>query len=379
MAEPLKRQLGPEVAQRLAHEVAVVCPAFDRTAFLADALAGCENLELMARGRHWARALQRHLPPNPEAAMQVLLDSVLAAEGARPPGHVPAHPSGAMAPFFYLPHTCFVAEFGLGHFEASMRAQHFLTQRFTAEYSIRPFLLHHTAATLERLAQWATDPNPHVRRLVSEGTRPRLPWGQRLRAFQQDPAPVLALLERLKDDPELYVRRSVANHLNDIGKDHPELLVHTARRWWAGASAQRQWVVRHALRFAVKKGHPGALAVLGFGEVARVDIAHARVQPAVVPMGGAVELAFELHNSHAHAQHLLVDFCVYWVKARGAASPKVFKLKTTTLAPGARVAMAKRLSLVPLSTRTLYPGLHRVDVLINGVAHPLGAFELIEG
>jgi 3-methyladenine DNA glycosylase AlkC len=371
MAEPLKNQYGPEVPARLAREVAAVHPGFDLEAFLADALEGYGALDLMARGRHLAAVLHRHLPADFEAAVDVLLASVQAVP--------PPEAATAMAPFFYLPHTCFVAAFGLGHFEASMRAQHLLTQRFTAEFSIRPFLQHHTQATLERLAQWATDPSHHVRRLVSEGTRPRLPWGQRLRAFQQDPTPVLALLERLKDDPELYVRRSVANNLNDIGKDHPAVLVDTARRWLPGASPERRWLVEHALRFAVKRGDAGALDVLGFGARAEVAVAQARVEPAVARVGGAVSVAFELHNTQAHAQDVLVDFCIHYVKASGQTAPKVFKLKTATLAPGQAVAFAKRVSLAPMTTRVHHPGTHRVEVLVNGVAQPLGSFELLAG
>ena len=371
MAEPLKNQYGPEVPVRLAREMAAVSPSFDPDAFLADALLGYDALDLMARGRHLAAVLHRHLPADYEAAVAILLASVQAAP-------LP-ETATAMAPFFYLPHTCFVAAFGLGHFEASMRAQHLLTQRFTAEFSIRPFLQHHTQATLERLAQWASDPSHHVRRLVSEGTRPRLPWGQRLRAFQQDPTPVLALLERLKDDPELYVRRSVANNLNDIGKDHPAVLVDTARRWLPGASPERRWLVEHALRFAVKRGDAGALDVLGFGARAQVAVAHARVEPAVARVGGAVAVAFELHNTQAHAQDVLVDFCIHYVKASGQTAPKVFKLKTATLAPGQAVAFAKRVSLAPMTTRVHHPGTHRVEVLVNGVALPLGSFELLAG
>jgi len=371
MAEPLKNQYGTEVPERLAREVGAVASGFDRKAFLRDALAGYDALDLMARGGHLARALRRHLPADYEAALEVLLASVQATPATGV--------NTAMAPFFYLPHTCFVAAFGLGHFEASMRAQHLLTQRFTAEFSIRPFLQRHTQATLDRLAQWATDPSHHVRRLVSEGTRPRLPWGQRLRVFQQDPAPVLALLERLKDDPVLYVRRSVANNLNDIGKDHPQLLVDTARRWLPGASAERRWLVEHALRFAVKRGDAGALDVLGFGARAQVAVAMARVEPPVARVGGAVTVAFEVHNTQSHAQDVLVDFRIHYVKANGQTAPKVFKLKTAALAPGAVLALRKRVSLAPMTTRVHHPGTHRVEVLVNGVAQPLGSFELLPG
>lgn len=368
MAEALKNQFGPDVPQAIARMVKAVHPAFDGGAFLQDALHGYDALALMPRGQHIAHALHAHLPADFEQAAAILV-----ASAEQPHGRDSAQ---SLASFLYLPHTQFVATYGLGHFEAAMQAQHALTQRFTAEFSIRPFLQAHPEATLARLRQWAFDPSPHVRRLVSEGTRPRLPWAPRLRGFQKDPAPVLALLELLKDDPELYVRRSVANNLNDIGKDHPELLTQTAQRWLKGASENRQWIVGHALRSAVKRGEAGALKVLGFGQAALVDLRDAAIAPSAAVMGASVTLAFDLHNPHAHAQRVLVDFCVHYIKANGQPKPKVFKLKTVALAPGATVRLSKRLSLAEMSTRKHYPGTHRVDVLLNGEPQVLGQFEL---
>jgi 3-methyladenine DNA glycosylase AlkC len=275
-----------------------------------------------------------------------------------------------------LPHTLFVAEFGLGHFELSMQAHHALTQRFTAEFSIRPFLIQHTEATLERLMDWTHDPSEHVRRLVSEGTRPRLPWASRLPAFQRNPKPVLALLERLKDDPAHYVRRSVANNLNDIGKDHPDLLADTGRAWLKDATAERQWVVQHALRSAIKRGEPGALAALGFGTGAEVLIGQSNITPRRAVIGGKLAVNFEVTNSTAKPQRVLVDFAVHYIKANGASRAKVFKLTTLHLAPHETQGVCKRISLAEMTTRKHYPGLHRVDVILNGSSQSLGSFDL---
>lgn len=368
MAEPLKNHYGPRIPERIAGMIAGVYPGFDRQAFLRDALDGYEALELMPRGRHLARTLRRHLPASYPKAIKILLASI------EPPGT----PRGAdLGTFLYLPHTFFVAAYGLDHLEISLQAQYELTQRFTAEFSIRPFLERHPEATLARLRLWATDPSEHVRRLVSEGTRPRLPWAPRLRDFQRDPGPVLALLELLKDDPALYVRRSVANNLNDIGKDHPELLAQVARRWLKDATPERAWVVRHALRSAVKRGEAGALAVLGFGAAAQVEVSQVRFSPQRAAMGGAVDLTFTLTHTAAKKQRVLVDFQVHFVKANGKASPKVFKLKTVELAPGEEVVLSKRISLAQMSTRRLYAGQHRVEVLLNGEARPLGSFQVM--
>ena len=371
MAEPLIKQYGADVPQAIARMIAAVYPAFDSAGFVAEVLDGFEGLALMARGQHIARALRRFLPDDFEEALAILMASV-----DQPHGRDPRLTLGS---FLYLPHTRFVANYGLDHFEASMAAQHALTQRFSAEFSIRPFLEQHTQATLARFRIWATDPSEHVRRLVSEGSRPRLPWAPRLRQFQADPTPVLALLELLKDDPALYVRRSVANNLNDIGKDHPELLTRTTQAWLQDASPERAWIVNHALRSAVKRGEAGALTVLGFGQAAQLAVGQVQISPGQAVMGGAVQISFALTNTQNQSQRVLVDLAVHYVKANGQTRAKVFKLTTLELAPGQTVQLSKKLSLAEMTTRKHYPGRHPVEVLLNGQAQPLGAFELVPG
>ncbi|GAB3479089.1 DNA alkylation repair protein [Polaromonas eurypsychrophila] len=369
MAEPLVNQYGADVPKAIARMITAVHPKFDARKFFADVLTGYEALALMPRGKHIALALHRHLPPDYLKAINILLASLDQPHG-RSEGL-------SLASFLYLPHTLFVAQFGLDHFEDSMRAQHALTQRFTAEFSIRAFLQKHEAATLARFRQWATDPSEHVRRLVSEGSRPRLPWASRLPAFQKNPAPVLALLELLKDDPALYVRRSVANNLNDIGKDHPELLAKTAKQWLKGASDERRWIVQHALRSAVKRGEAGALGVLGFGKSAEVAVSDTRIAPRRVVLGEKVNIAFDVSNTSTKAQQVLVDFCIHYVKASGKTSAKVFKLKVLALAPKETVRLSKTVSTAEMTTRKHHAGKHRVDVLLNGQARELGVFELV--
>lgn len=369
MAEPLKNQFGSDIPAIIAGKISQSFPEFKQDAFINDALDGYEALGLMPRGWKIARTLRRYLPSNYPAAAEILIASL-------GPKLDKAEGNG-MAPFLYLPHVFFVAEYGIDHFDISMRAQYELTQRFTAEYSIRPFLERHTEAALERLKEWTKDPSPHVRRLVSEGSRPRLPWAPRLKKFQENPRPVLALLELLKDDPALYVRRSVANNLNDIGKDHPNLLVKTTGRWIEHATEERRWLVSHALRSAVKRGDPGALEVMGFGEKPIVSVENVSIKPKRVVMGAAVKIAFNVSNTGKQSQRLLVDFCVHFIKANGKASPKVFKLTVVELAPRATVKIEKNLSLAQLTTRKHYAGAHDVDVVINGHVERLGTFELV--
>ena len=257
--QPLKTLLGAEAIACLAHNLQLVHPKFDAAGFRRTALQGLEPLGILERGQHLAAALRHHLPNRYAEAVEVMLRSLT-------PPLMQTHELG-LAVFFYLPHVCFVANYGLdpAHnrgadpFEVSMRAQYELTRRFSAEFSIRPYLQAWPERTLSRLMEWTRDPDPHVRRLCSEGTRPRLPWAPRLPAFVKDPRPVLPILEALKDDPDLYVRRSVANHLGDIAKDHPALAFGICEGWLAGASAERCWLIRHAVRHPAKHGVPAAV------------------------------------------------------------------------------------------------------------------------
>ena len=218
-------------------------------------------------------------------------------------------------------------------------SQYELTKRFSAKSSIRAYLVKYPEETYERLVEWARDENVHVRRLVSEGSRPRLPWAPRLSAFVQDPQPVIALLELLKDDPERYVQRSVANNLNDIGKDHSEIAVGVCRRWSVGASPGWEWIIKHALRSLVKKGHTGALELRRGRRKPEVAISKARLAPPDVEVGKKLRFAFDIASTGKAPQELLVDYAVHFVKANGATSPKVFKLRRIVLPPSATVEM----------------------------------------
>lgn len=257
--QPLKTLLDKEAIACLAGNITQVYPAFDTQAFTQLALPGLAPLGIMDRARVIASALKATLPGTFAQATDILLQTLT------PPN---AHTERlGLGVFFYLPHTRFVAEYGRdAHhnggqdpFPHAMHALYELTRSFTAEYAIRPFLIHDFQRTLNQLAQWVTDPDPHVRRLCSEGCRPRLPWGAHIPQLIKDPTPVLPLLETLKQDPSVYVRRSVANHLGDIAKDHPDLAFTLCERWLTQADSHLKWVIRHALRHPAKQGHPQAL------------------------------------------------------------------------------------------------------------------------
>lgn len=342
--------------------------AFERDSFVEAAAAGLEPLELKDRVRHVAATLRDHLDPDYPTALAHLLRALPPPlEGT----------DGVSSAFVLWPYAHFVEAYGLEAFDASMRAMVEITQRFSAEFAVRPYLDREPERAFAFLAGLTDHPSPHVRRWVSEGTRPRLPWGLRLKKLVADPSPSLPLLEALRRDPEEYVRRSVANHLNDIAKDHPELVVRTCARWWNDADTDGRRMIKHALRTLVKKGHPGALAVLGFGPP-KVRVERWSVSERVTLGGDPLELSLAVTSTAKRAQRLLVDFVIHHRKANGETSPKVFKWTERALAPGETLTLEKRHAIRPITTRRYYPGAHHAEVLINGEALAKASFELLE-
>jgi 3-methyladenine DNA glycosylase AlkC len=349
MADQLKTFFSPQLVSQLAESIHTVHPVFPTRDFTKRASNGLGDLELLDRARHISAALAASLPPKYPDAVDVLVRSL------GPEHRTDELIGGGMSAFFYMPHVIFVAERGLDHFDLSMQAQYELTKRFTAEFRSR-------------------DANAHVRRLVSEGTRLRLPWAPRVRWLDEHPERVIELLELLRDDPSSMVRRSVANNLNDLGKPHTTLLVQTCAKWLEEASAERRALVEHAMRSAVKRGDRAVLKLLGYGTQAAVSLEDVALRPRRVKIGERVSVSFSLRNRARRTEALLVDLAVHFVKAAGKTGRKVFKLKRVSLAPGEVVSFQKSISLAVHTTRVPRAGAHAVEVVVNGSVLNLGSF-----
>jgi 3-methyladenine DNA glycosylase AlkC len=258
---PLKLILDKQAVEQLGKNLQYVHPVFDKEAFVIEALKDIEDLGIKDRSEKIADTMQKFLPESYSEAIAVILQSLT------PP--LEKTEGNGLSGLFYMPHCSYVAKYGVDSkynkgkdpFHVSMNAQYKLTQRFTCEYSIRPFIEKDQNRTLEILLRWMKDSNPHIRRLCSEGPRPRLPWSTKLEQLVKDPGPVLPILEALKNDPDLYVRRSVANHVGDIAKDHLDLALNLCEKWLQGASKELKWVIRHAVRNPVKRGNNRAVAI----------------------------------------------------------------------------------------------------------------------
>ncbi|MFA7266901.1 MAG: hypothetical protein WC054_11365 [Candidatus Nanopelagicales bacterium] len=366
----LKDSFGPTVPARIAEMISAVAPDFDSAGFCTATLDGYDDLELMARSHKIADELTAYLPSDPGDAIDILHRSL--------PSEAEASTWTGMTGFMLMPHGIYVARHGLECFEASMQLQYEITKRFTSEFSIRAFIAGDYDRTMERLTCWAQDPNEHVRRLVSEGTRSRLPWAARLPMFQADPSPVVDLLELLKDDPSSYVRRSVANNLNDIAKDNPDVTIAVAKDWsGAHASPERRALVRHGLRTLVKQGDPAALAVLGYAQTSAIDLSDFTATPGQPTIGGSVRIAVTATNTTNQPVRVLLDFAIDFVKANGTTGRKVFKGGEFELSPRGSESVTKTISVRQHTTRTHYPGTHEVYALVNGSTKPIGSFDLL--
>lgn len=382
MAEPFKLLINPQTVRDAGAHLQCTWPAFDRQAFEALAIEGLDALEFKARAMQLADALTQTLPADFSQACAVLESSLAPpspfdAKG-EPVSLDEQQRQAGLTGWVLWSAGEYVARHGMGDVPRALACLHALTQRFTAEFAIRPFLQRHPQITLNTLQSWVHDPSPHVRRLVSEGSRPRLPWGLRLHALVADPTPTLPLLHALQDDPSAYVRRSVANHLNDIAKDHPERVAAWVAEHLNGASPERVALLRHASRTLVKQGHPDTLHAWGLGHALNGAAALA-LSASKARIGESVELRVQLASSASEPQALVVDYAVHHVRANGGLSAKVFKGWRLTLAPGETRELVKRHNLRPVTTRTLYPGTHHVELLVNGKVQARQSFDLQAG
>lgn len=374
MPEPFKNLFNPALIARMGDHLSAADLNFDRAAFVAAACDGLEALEMKERSAHIQAALDTCLPAEFRAACDVMVASLSAktdedwqAEDIETLG---------ICGWAVMPMAEIVAARGMGDFDHAMGVLAEMTKRFTSEFAVRPFLIADPERGVKIAREWAEDGNYHVRRLASEGTRPRLPWGLRLQSFVQDPQPLLPLLTQLRDDPSEYVRRSVANSLNDIAKDHPDLIARLAADWLNDAPKDRVRLVKHACRTLIKAGHAPTLEALGYGP-AMVEVSPIALAAPVVNMGGHLEFSATVTSQAKTAQPLIIDYVIHHRRANGATTPKTFKWKVMEIGGGKSAELSKQHAIKPITTRTYYAGQHAVEIQINGQSYGEAKFELI--
>lgn len=350
----LKEQINSTLLNAITERCQQYYPAFDTAAFLQEFNDDFHALELKQRISHTATSLYQTLDLPFEQACAVL----------KP---VSSHFSGI--PGFIFPEV--VAQFGLQHLEVALDALGHFTCFSTSEFAIRPFIQRYPTQTFDQMLIWAEADNHHLRRLASEGCRPRLPWGTALKALQQDASPILPILEKLKADPSDYVRRSVANNLNDISKDQPELVLALAKSW-QGHSEKTDWIIKHALRTLLKKRHNQALSLFGYQTPALQ--ASLSLDSTTVQMGQQLQFQVQL-QSQAPLGKLRLEYAIDFAGKNGNSRHKVFQLlERTVLEPTLQLQRSYR--FVDMTTRKHYPGPHQLHLFINGQPYASAPFEL---
>ncbi|HNE28074.1 MAG TPA: hypothetical protein PLW66_02850 [Saprospiraceae bacterium] len=367
MAEPLKNLLSRSLLESFAAEMKAVHPSFPTQDFIKNVFSGIwDGLELKQRIRHISHSLRNNLPAEYAEALALLVKTT----------QNKIDREGEQLNFWYSFLPDFVETYGVEHPDESLPALETITRLSSAEFAIRPFLLRYPERLYAQMLVWSRHPSPMVRRLSSEGFRPRLPWGMGVPALKRDPAPILPVLENLRDDPAETVRRSVANNLNDIAKDHPELVLDIAQRWY-GQSPQTDWVVRHACRGLLKKGHPAALAHFGFEQgITGVSVDSLQLTGPVA-IGSALDFSFVVKNDNPDTVTLRIEYGIDYLTGTGKVSSKVFKIKEMVMPAGASESIARRQRFTDFTTRKHYPGLHRLRILVNGMALTEQTFQVV--
>jgi len=349
MAEPLKAMYNETFLRAFIDIVRKAYPAFDGEAFVRLTLgAGWNELELKGRMRRISESLRAKLPVEYESALGILEEIADECPGF---------------PYLFFPD--FVERYGLEHWDRSIAALEKFTMMSSSEFAVRPFLILDQPRMMAQMLRWSGHPNEHVRRLASEGCRPRLPWAVALPALKRDPGPIWPILERLKADPSEYVRRSVANNLNDISKDHPTKVLEVARAW-KGNNEETDWIVRHGCRGLLRAADSEIMALFGIVPLPEIQVREWTVSPTAVMIGESVEFRYILQLPKGEPIKLRLELAVYFPRSTGKIYRKLFKLSEKIAAGGSLLQGGRAFSFKDLSTRRHYAGLHRMALILNG-------------
>ncbi len=348
----------PETIRKLGNNLETVHAGFSAQDFVSTVLSDpWDSLELMDRMRRVADCVREHLPDDYPEALNILRSAAAGIEG-----------------FDSLVFPDFVQRYGLEYPDESIAALQHFTELCSSEFAVRPFIMQYPKRMFKQLKRWAKSKNQHHRRLASEGCRPRLPWAAALKDLKKDPTPIFAILEILKEDSELYVRRSVANNLNDISKDHPNRVIELAKRW-KGNSEHTDWIIKHACRTLLKQGRTEVLQLFGFSSPDSIHVAPLEWDRKQIAIGDSIVFSSKIQTSKASLGKLRLEYVVHFVKKNGTTSPKVFHI-SERMEQAKEMSIEKRHRFADLSTRKHYPGTHRFELRVNGVVKSEGEIEL---
>lgn len=359
MAEKLKNLFfTPDSINELSDAILKVYPSFDKAKFIGAVFdSSWETKELKEKLRHTAICLHEVLSESYEEALDILMKIAPYIKG-----------------FDALTLPEYVMLYGMDNWDRSILALRHFTKYSTSELAIRPFMIKDLERVMKHMSEWGEDEDPNIRRLASEGCRPRLPWALGVPQLKKDPSPILPILEKLKNDESEVVRRSVANNLNDISKDHPELVLNICEKWH-GQTKNTDKLVKHACRGLLKAGNKHALTLFGLSESGDLKVKNLKLNKKRISIGEDLHFSFELIVNRGEDIRARLEYGVYYQKANYKSSKKVFKIAEGTYSPR-KHSFSKKQSFDDMSTRKHYPGKHQISIILNGIEVANATFEL---
>ncbi len=357
MAEPLKNIYNPAFFQEFSTAVSSVVPGFNTTKFLADCKRdGWEQMELKQRMRHLSSVLNKYLQGDYKKKISQVLKIMNA---------LPAKSSTQYGSLAYMLIPDFVEQYGLEETGLSLKAMEKITAFTSCEFAIRPYLIRYPQEVMAQMLLWSKHPSDKVRRFASEGCRPRLPWAIAIPSLKRSPLPILPVLENLKNDPSEFVRRSVANNLNDIAKDHPDLVIIIAKSW-QGSSPETDKLIKHGCRSLLRQAHADALNLFGTGANVHYSVKNFSLHKNRIAKGETLIFSFSVELNEKKPAKLRIEYALYFMKKTGNPSKKIFKIAENTYPTGKELFFTRSLSFKDLTTRKHYPGKHSIAIVVNG-------------
>lgn len=364
MAEPLKNMYNAEFFDSLYNELIAFVPDIDKKLFNSKVCTKeWKNLELKDRMYHVTRVVNSFLPNGFENSIPIILKLVHKLKQSK------------NISFGYMFLSDFIEQFGKDDLELSINAMEEVTQLISCEFAVRPFIINHPERLMQQMLKWSTHEHENVRRFSSEGCRPRLPWAVALPELKKNPSSILPILENLKDDSSEFVRKSVANNLNDITKDNPEIAIDIFKRWF-GKSKNTDWIVKHASRTLLKQGNTELMEMFGFAAITDIKVDNFEIVEKEIVVGDGLEFVFDLINKSNKNQKIRLEYAIYYQKANGSLSKKVYMISEKEYAAGSSTRINRKQSFKPITTRKFHSGLHKVALVINGKELDLYEFNL---
>lgn len=379
MAEPFKNMYNEQFFDRFTKDLKLVINDFDAREFVSRIMDDeWENRELKQRCRHITTVLKEFLPVDYKDAIAKILELLDYVKSTYPDFSVIDDEKFGLTLEYGAILDNYVEQYGLDDYETSVRAIEKITQFTSCEFAVHPFIIKYPDEMMKQMLVWSKHEHWGVRRLASEGCRPRLPWAMALPNLKENPAPIIPILENLKNDPSRFVRLSVANNLNDIAKDNPETVIDLVKKW-RGESKEVDWIIKHGCRTLLKQGNPEMMELFGFDSVIEnISIDNFQIPTPKVKVGDSLEFSFKLLNHNDKKVRIRLEYAIYYQKANGTLTKKVHKISEKEYAADSVTQITRKHSFRVVTTRKLHLGLHQIAVIINGNEFEKYSFELVD-